>query len=48
MRLYTVNLNQEGRICFGSADDEDILKNLNGKVSDLKSFAKKSPLLSEA
>ena len=38
MRLYAVNLNQEGRICFGSADDEDILKNLNGKVSDLKSF----------
>ena len=38
MRLYAVNLNQEGRICFGSAGDEDILKNLNGKVSDLKSF----------
>ena len=38
MRLYSVNLNQEGRVCFGSADDEDILKNLNGKVSDLKSF----------
>ena len=38
MRLYSVNLNQEGRICFGSADDEDILKNLNRKVSDLKSF----------
>ena len=38
MRLYAMNLNQEGRICFGSAYHEDILKNLNGKVSDLKSF----------
>ena len=38
MRLYAVNLNQEGRICFGSVYHEDILKNLNGKVSDLKSF----------
>ena len=38
MRLYAVNLNQEGRICFGSVYHEDILKNLHGKVSDLKSF----------
>lgn len=38
MRLYAVNLNQEYRICFGSADSEDILKNLNGRVDNLTTF----------
>ena len=38
MRLYSVNLNQEGRVCFGSADDEDILKKLKWESKWFKEF----------